>query len=140
MNTQGWIGPREALVDVMSTKLGFKVHISDNNSRRARLWLVDPHCAYCGVETIWWEAAGGSKPRNAATLQHLDSRLSGRRKVWPRDPSNARSTIACNHCNFEDGRAEVMALPEEVRARLSHTHDIPKHSRRWFVRQLQAQI
>jgi hypothetical protein len=137
VNTQGWDGLRDDLGDVMSAKLGHKIHISDNNSRRARLWLVDPHCAWCGIETIWWEGAGGWKPHNAATLEHLDSLLSGQRRQSRGEP---RSTIACSQCNYLRGLAEERALPDEIKQRRSHLHDVPRHTRVWIRYQLNHQL
>lgn len=116
----------------MSAKLGYKVHISGNNSRRARLWLVDPHCAWCSIETIWWEGAGGSIPCNAATLEHLDSLLSQRRRQSQREP---RTTLACSQCNYLRGLAEERALPIEVKQRRSQNKG-PKHTRTWIRYQL----
>jgi hypothetical protein len=133
VNTTGWVGLRDDLIKVMTEKLGHPVRISDNNSRRARLWLVEPHCAYCGVETIWWEGAGGSKPHDAATLEHLDSVLSGRRRESQGEP---RSTIACNRCNYLGGLAEERALPIEVKRRRASLHGVPKHTRAWVRYQL----
>jgi len=86
------------------------------NTRRLRrirksLWEKDPHCHWCGVKTVWWAKALGhaEKPKNAATLDHLVSRLDPKRykmEYYPR----SLFVIACDCCNNNRGKREDVAL------------------------------
>lgn len=118
-------GDRLELWWLMYERLGRAVKISDKNARRARLWIFDSRCAYCAEETIWWDAPGWM-PDDAATLQHLHSRLNPKRSAFSKA---ATSVLACRRCNFIDGRDEYMTLPLTLRTELSKQHRLPKYLR-----------
>jgi hypothetical protein len=66
--------------------------------QREALWRKDPHCHWCGCLTILWKSSPKNKvmPHNAATLDHLDSRMSPERG---KHPGERRHVLACYRCN-----------------------------------------
>lgn len=79
-------------------------------TRRNRLFAEDPHCYWCGRELVkppGPSVGGGKCPDNAATLDHLISRLDPRR-TEPQ-PRNAppRTVLSCYACNELRGFAET---------------------------------
>lgn len=72
--------------------------------RLRRLYAEDPHCRFCGVLT-WLPHSPGcdaeatrARRRTMATLEHLDSRWSGRRGSFA-NMNVPRTTLACHGCN-----------------------------------------
>lgn len=82
---------------------------------RRRLWEADPHCVYCGCETVWWVSGTGhaDKPSNAATLDHVISRLDPRRYQMDHYPSSY-FVLACDSCNNKRGAREDVTLRRKV--------------------------
>lgn len=87
-------------------------------NRRRILFERDPHCHWCGCLTVllaYPNSAARSWPKNAATVDHLDSRLSPRRNYAG---GEERTVLACRECNHRRGAAEEQALGhEELRRR-----------------------
>lgn len=67
--------------------------------RREALFAQDPHCFWCGKLVVLTLA----KQRNAATLDHLYSRLHPSR----RDNGIAQTVLACRACNIQRGDYEA---------------------------------
>jgi 5-methylcytosine-specific restriction endonuclease McrA len=81
---------------------------------RKRLWDQDKRCHYCKEETVWWVKEGKEKmPPNAATLDHIISRLNPVRHTLPYYPSSL-IVLACNKCNNERGAREDITLRSKV--------------------------
>lgn len=77
-------------------------HLKKNNPKRHRvviLWRHDPHCHWCGVETVLERPEGSLRrnhnPENLATLDHIYSRFEPQRKT------NKDAVLACHRCNNE---------------------------------------
>lgn len=97
--------------------------MSADVKRRLTLWESDPRCRRCGRGTVLVTpirsdsfgnfVPGGALPPNAATLEHVYSRLHPRRQRGER----GERTLFCYECNHSVGRDEVMALPLEERWR-----------------------
>jgi hypothetical protein len=69
--------------------------------RRLRLWCQDPHCHWCGVETLIPPVGYSPKRDNDATLDHLFERLiDGKRDT---SFSGQRTVLACRKCNNRRG-------------------------------------
>lgn len=91
------------------------------------MWRRDPRCYWCGRPTVIHEEVCGKKiPANAATIDHLWSRLDPRRKPGKPGPK----VLACFKCNHRRGAAEDLALPLEVRQHRSVLGSMPR-SRNW---------
>lgn len=95
-------------------------------ARRLKLWKDSPICRWCGVDTILPEElarlygnANDAPPEMAdrmATIEHKNSRVSGRRHQTPFGQETL--TLFCRKCNNEQGKLEYDALPiDEKRAR-----------------------
>lgn len=89
------------------------------------MWNDSPICRWCGVDTILPEElarlygnANAAPPDMAdrmATIEHLNSRLSGRRRQTYGEET---LTLFCRKCNNAKAKHEMESLPiEEVRAR-----------------------
>jgi hypothetical protein len=78
------------------------------HQRRQQLMAKDPHCYWCGKEVIYFKTNGGRVPNNFATIDHLYSKLSGKRF----DPKRKQKTLvlACYKCNQERARKEDIEL------------------------------
>lgn len=83
--------------------------------RRRALFDADPHCRWCGCLTVWWDEPGAG-PDNAATIDHLRSRLNPRRG---RAGGGPKTVLACRSCNQLRAADEDLALPLEERRRRS---------------------
>lgn len=86
--------------------------MSDSRRRRI-LWARDPHCHWCGRLTAYATpllsvGVRVPPPNDLATVDHLDSRLSGRRGQTPGE----RTVLACYACNQNRGAAECRAYPD----------------------------
>ena len=81
---------------------------------RQRLWKKDPHCHYCGCKTIWLEQAGGNRPPNAATLDHIIPRTNPLRHTLPFYPQELL-VLCCNKCNNDRGKRDEQKLKQHIR-------------------------
>lgn len=86
--------------------------------RRLKLWQRNPHCHWCGRKTVYIQRRqGGPKVAysdDEATLDHLNSRLSGNRK----QTNTVTTVLACRACNHRRAAFEEATLPaEELRRR-----------------------
>lgn len=71
-----------------------------------KLWINDPHCYWCGVETI--NPIGpqnGVLTADSATIDHIYSRLDPRRRE-PHHYGETRTVLSCYACNHERGREQ----------------------------------
>ncbi len=95
--------------------------------RLASLWLSDSRCHWCEHETflILAPVKANGTMRHApiherqATLDHLDSRLSGTRVE--RYDGEERTVLACRQCNEQRGATE------EITVGLSELHRRSRH-------------
>lgn len=82
----------------LGDRLHRRVGVNRRNARRAAQWLEDPRCWFCGRETRWITPAGGARPDDAATTDHLYPH------GHPEHGRHARSTVlACHGCNHQRG-------------------------------------
>ena len=80
-----------------------------NRARRLILWNRNPICHWCGVHTLLISQDKKAKASdNMATVDHLDSRLSGNRKS-PRK-GEERTVLSCYKCNHHRGSLECKKL------------------------------
>ena len=92
------------------------MHKGRKRRRLIHLWLEDCRCVWCQQETflILSPPNANGMMRHApmherqATLDHLDSRLSGSRS--DRTDGQARTVLACRQCNEKRGANEEHAL------------------------------
>lgn len=80
--------------------------------QRRNLWLRDPHCYYCGVETIFDFDRKGPVPPNFATIDHLRPRHHPLRRE-PAKNGEVRHVLACFKCNNERDTRELAVKPKE---------------------------
>lgn len=89
--------------------------------RREKLFARNPYCHWCGVKLV---RVTGPKikyfPPNAATIDHLRSRLDPSRdgNGW----GEIRTVLACRECNYKRGADEEKSLPIEVLRARSQRH------------------
>ena len=85
-------------------------HGSYLRRRRRYLFDKDPHCHWCGCTLVKWEVAKNKTrpPLNAATIDHLRSKLFGKR---PDVRKKAKTLVlACWKCNAERSRKENTSI------------------------------
>jgi hypothetical protein len=91
-----------------------------NRKRRRKLWERDPHCYWCGIETVWHEE-NAKQAINAATIDHIRSRYMENRPDKGEGYRPGILVLACWKCNNERARIEQEFLaaehPEEFRER-----------------------
>lgn len=90
---------------------------------RYKLWVQNPNCIYCGIETILPEDCnekGKPAPPHMATIDHKYSRLNPLRNVVKQE-----YLLCCNLCNNYRGRVEQDKLPLE---------ELQKRSQKGFTR------
>jgi hypothetical protein len=76
------------------------------------LWQVNPYCYYCNCLTVLTNIQSGIIPDNAATIEHLISRLDPKR--WTkRNSGEVRKVLACWKCNREQSYKEMARLTKE---------------------------
>lgn len=69
--------------------------------QRQKLFILqEGRCFWCDCQMVqsWEHATEKSPPDNLATLEHLDSRNSGRRGKFV-DSKQIRHVVACHKCN-----------------------------------------
>lgn len=84
---------------------------------RFKMWVKDPFCKYCGVETIQYDSdlikKGEPVPPHVATIDHKYSRYNPER-----DRADQEYILCCNLCNNYRAQLEEMKIPlEELRKR-----------------------
>lgn len=72
--------------------------MKSSTRRRKRLHENNPHCHWCGILTV---EGGSPRHANAATLDHVYSRLDPRRASGP-----SPVVLACYSCNQRRSREE----------------------------------
>lgn len=88
-----------------------------------KLWVKDPRCIYCGIETILPEECnekGKPAPPHMATIDHKYSRLNPLRDVVKQE-----YLLCCNLCNNYRGQVEQGKLSLE---------ELQRRSRKGFER------
>ena len=102
--------------------------MSTNKRKQKRLrnlWQRNPHCAWCGCKTRLIHQKGGALPGDAATLDHIRSKLDPLRRAGGRIGKPwEENVLACYGCNHERGRQEYLALPIEEQRRRSQCYPI----------------
>lgn len=91
------------------------------NIRKKKLkeWNKDPHCRYCGVETVL-EVKKGEDMDYLATIDHVYSRLSDKRRS-ENNHREKRRILVCFKCNQYRNDLEISKLPiEELWRRAGH--------------------
>lgn len=76
---------------------------------RIRLFRADPHCFWCGVETVLETSAQGQS--DFATVDHLYSRWHPERKTRHVRGDGVLHVLACSSCNGERAGAENQSIP-----------------------------
>jgi hypothetical protein len=86
--------------------------------QRKRLWEKQRgKCYWCEQKTRLLYITDGKVPKDAATIDHLDSRLNANRGNFN---GFLRHVMACWKCNNDRANAEVAALPlSELQSRSS---------------------
>lgn len=86
--------------------------------RRRNLMAIDPHCADCGREVIYFKVPEGDRvplPANFATVEHVNSRI-----AYPDGrPRHGRQILLCLRCNNLRAAAEQKARNAGQRLRAS---------------------
>lgn len=88
--------------------------------RREILWHRDPRCHWCGCLTRLMpgdQHKRAGQPKDMATVDHLDSRLSGQKAQY--HAGEERTVLACQECNTRRGREEEQRLGIEEQRRRS---------------------
>lgn len=84
--------------------------------RRVKLWVLQSgKCHWCDRDCILLEpqAKRGPLPDNAATVDHLRSRLDPKRSEPAR--GEVRQVMACNRCNHRRASEEMAARPLDAK-------------------------
>jgi hypothetical protein len=72
------------------------------------MFAANPHCFWCGKLMRLVELPrGGPMPSDAATIDHLYSRLHPRRLMFSGEP---RRVLACSKCNNDRSREETKII------------------------------
>lgn len=83
-----------------------------NRAFKVHLWEKNPHCHWCGELTELTNCPNGQVPPNAATIDHLYSKLDLRRWV-KRKPGEVKKVLACYACNQRRSIEETARLSKE---------------------------
>jgi hypothetical protein len=98
--------------------------MASNRKRKIGLWNSNPHCYWCGQNTVIYDylPKGKAIPDNCATLDHLRSRLDPTR-YEPAKPNEERTVLACFKCNVDRAEQERLSMTkEELRQRAQNGH------------------
>jgi hypothetical protein len=94
----------------------FKKYMS-NRTIKLKLYNENPYCYYCGKKTILTNIKnipkGSELPDNAATIEHLVSRISLYRFV-KKKKGERRKVISCYRCNHDRSIQETLCLSRSV--------------------------
>lgn len=112
-------------------------HTSKSRGRRQaarlkKLWEADPKCHWCGKPTVLIlvppGVAIGGRVFNAATIDHLRSRLDPNRQE-PNSGVDIRTVLACWRCNQQRNDFEQASISvEELRRRAKNGHGSKQNS------------
>lgn len=91
---------------------------SKTREQKIRLFKRHPYCYWCGRKLVLTNIKNGILPKNAATIDHLYSRLSPKRSL-PNTNNEIRHVLACRRCNHKRGKFEDKALPYEEKLKRS---------------------
>jgi len=89
-------------------------------NRRRALYRKSPYCAICGrkMRLVKFDGHGRERGKKTvdddlATIDHIYSKLSGRRHPVQQEQFGKRTRLVCHRCNNELQRKEFAALPRE---------------------------
>jgi len=89
----------------------------NNRTATVRLWKIDQHCYWCGVETVLAQKGETRKDDNTATFDHWYSVLDEER--WEGNNHNL-GVLACRKCNGKRGTERLAQYrAEQDKNRLS---------------------
>lgn len=92
---------------------------------KLRLWEEQRgRCFWCKEMMLWNDRPVRYPKRRMVTVDHLDSRLSGRRGAYA-SVSTLRKVLACWGCNHARGAKEVATLPIEEQHQRSGRFPLP---------------
>ena len=80
-----------------------------NKTLKLQLWKEDPRCYYCRKPTIITDLSTSTLPPNAATIEHLVSRLHIHRWVRKKQ-GQRRRVLSCYECNQRRNNQETLCL------------------------------
>lgn len=83
-----------------------------NRAVKVWLWKRNPHCHWCGCLTQLTNCPDGKIPADAATIDHLYSRLDLRRWL-KRKRGEVKKVLACYDCNQRRSIEETARLSRE---------------------------
>lgn len=88
--------------------------MQNNKKRRDKLWWKDPHCHWCGIETVPSRNDSGIQQPNTATLDHLRHKSDPERGQYGRTRTR-QVVLACFECNARRGReADIKCRKESL--------------------------
>lgn len=79
---------------------------------KLKLYAENPYCHYCKKKMVITNITKGRLPKNAATIEHLISRINFRRWV-KKQPGQKRKVLACHGCNQARSIKETLCLSRE---------------------------
>jgi hypothetical protein len=72
--------------------------MSNHRADKIRMWNKNPNCHWCNIPTQLTNCSDGKLADNAATVDHLFSKLNPARWV-KRKPGEVKKVLACYGCN-----------------------------------------
>ena len=82
--------------------------------QRERMWKENPHCHWCGIETVLIPyGAKVKQENNAATIDHLRDKYNPEKRQEPNLNNETRRVLACFSCNVRRSAEATAKLPKE---------------------------
>lgn len=109
----GWkAAPCRSCAGLSAMRICEAVRAVSGRRQRTLLWRQQNGlCHWCNQPTRLLKLNGGKVPDDAATIDHLDSRLNPERG---KHKGELRHVMACSKCNQQRARQEELATPIEV--------------------------
>ena len=82
-------------------KLSENKRWGSNHERLRSMWNTNPHCAWCGVKTTFYEEHMTTYPEKMATVDHLFSMSDPRRKWHKKNRTPSPIVLSCWKCNYD---------------------------------------
>jgi len=108
-----------------------------NRSTKEKLFKEDNRCHWCRKPTVLTNLSRSSIPSNAATVDHLISRLSPHRWVRKK-PNQRRKVLACCRCNTNRSIQETLCLSRAEILKRSQGYSLSPRGKPKIIRTLKT--
>jgi len=105
---------------------------------KLKLYKENPYCYHCGCKTLLTNISSGKLPKNAATIDHLISRMNPGRWI-KKKKGQRRKVLACFKCNHNRSVQETLCLSRAEVLKRSHGYSLSPKGKPKIIKPLETE-